>query len=228
MAGQLSLRDFLQVEVGQFEGEAQGLRRWNPRLKLGLVALAMAVNVLFARAWLSGALLALAGLGMLYSRFKLRHVLLFLLAPAWATLTLVIGMAFGFGETPWLHLGRFTLYEEGLWMGLNAGLRVATDVALAGLLMISTPFPDMLAALRFFGLPRVLCDTLSTMYRYVFLLFDEFEAMRNSARSRGGFHDFKGTMSSSGQIAAQIFMRSYDRAERVWQAMQARGGAHAD
>jgi cobalt ECF transporter T component CbiQ len=224
VAGQLSLRDFLQLEHSQFEGEAYGWRTWDARAKVAVTVLAMALNVLIARAELSAALLALAAAGMLWSRFRLRHVLLFLLAPGWATLTLIVGMAFGFGEHAWIRIGRFTFYTEGLWMGLNAGLRVATDVSWAGLLMISTPFPEMLAALRWFKVPKVLADTLSTMYRYVFLLYDEFESMRNAARARGGFSDFRGTMASSGQIAAQIFLRSYDRADRVWQAMQARGG----
>ena len=87
----------------------------------------MTLNVLFARAWLSGSLFALAAALMLYSRCPWKLILLFALAPAWATGVLVLGMAFGFGVTPWLHLGPFTLYAEGLAMGLNAGLRVATD-----------------------------------------------------------------------------------------------------
>jgi cobalt/nickel transport system permease protein len=224
VAGQLSLRDFLQLEMSQFDGEGHGWRLWDARLKILISIAAMALNVLFARAWLSAALLALAALGMIYSQFRFRHVLLFLLAPGWATLTLVIGMAFGFGQTELFHFGSLVFYREGLQMGLNAGLRVAADVAWAGLLMISTPFPAMLAALRSFGIPRVITDTLSGMYRYVFLLYDEFGAMKNAARSRGGFSSFRSSMASSGQIAAQIFLRSYDRAGRVWQAMQARGG----
>jgi cobalt/nickel transport system permease protein len=224
MSGQLSLRDFFQVERAQFEGVASGWSRWDARVKLGLTVLAMALNVLFAKAWLSGALFAMAALGMLYSRCSLRLILLFALAPLWATVFLVAGMAFGFGVHPWLHVGPFTLYEEGLDMGLNAGLRVVADVCWAGLLVITTPFSQMLSALRWFKVPGILVDTLSTMYRYIFLLYDEFMAMRNSARARGGFSRLGSTAGTSGQIAAQIFMRSYDRAGRVWQAMQARGG----
>jgi cobalt/nickel transport system permease protein len=90
--------------------------------------------------------------------------------------------------------------------------------------MITTPFKDLLDALRWCKVPKVLVDTLSYIYRYVFLLFDEFTAMRNSAKVRGGFADFYAAVSTSGQITAKVFLRSYDRAERVWQAIQARGG----
>jgi cobalt/nickel transport system permease protein len=224
MSGQLNLRDFLQVEASQFQGQAYGWRLWDARWKLGLTLLAMALNVLFARSWLSGSLLLIAIAFFIYSRSQWRHILLFLLAPAWATLFLMLGMAFGFGVQPLLHLGPLTLYQDGMRMGLSAGLRVAADVSWAGLLMITTPFPSLLEALRFFRLPDVLLETLSTMYRYVFLLSDEFGAMKASAKARGGFARFGSTASTSGLIAAQIFMRSYDRADRVWQAMRARGG----
>lgn len=113
-------------------------------------------------------------------------------------------------------------------MGLNAGLRVATDVAWAGVLVITTPFTAMLQALRWFKVPAVVVETLAYIYRYVFLLYDEFSSMRSSAQARGGFSRFKSTTSTSGLIAAQIFMRSYDRADRVWQAMRARGGESGD
>ena len=224
MSGQLSLRDFFQVEQSQYGSKAWGLRAWDPRLKIGLTFLAMVLNVFFARVWLSGALLALAALGMAVSRCGWKQVGLFVLAPFWATVALVVGMAFGFGQTELFRLGPAVFHLEGLMMGLNAGLRVAADVSLAGMLVITTPFGGMLEALRWYRVPAVVVDTLSYIYRYVFLLFDEYTSMRNSAKARGGFAGFKASTHSSGLIAAQVFLRSYDRAERVWQAIQARGG----
>jgi cobalt/nickel transport system permease protein len=227
MAGQLSLREFFQVEKSQFEGPAHGWRRWDGRVKVVLTLLAMTANVLFARAWLSGTLVGLAALGMLYSRCHWRHILLFLLAPGWAVLVLVLGMSLGFGVQPVYRMGPLTFYQEGIAMGLNAGLRVVADVAWAGLLVITTPFTDILRALRWMRLPEILVDTLSFMYRYTFLLFDEFSAMRNSAKARGGLADFRSTARTSGVIAGRIFLRSYDRADRIQMAMQARGAESA-
>jgi cobalt/nickel transport system permease protein len=227
MAGQLSLQDFFQVERAQYGGPAYGWRRWDGRLKVVLTLVAMAANVLFARVWLSGALLGLAALGMAYSRCHWKHILLFLLAPGWAVLVLVFGMSFGFGVQPLLRLGPLTLYREGIAMGLNAGLRVVADLAWAGLLVITTPFSDILRALRWMRVPEVLVDTLSFMYRYAFLLFDEFSAMRNSAKARGGLADFRSAARTSGVIAGRIFLRSYDRADRIQLAMQARGAERA-
>ena len=227
MAGQLSLQDFFQVEKAQYGGPAYGWRRWDARWKVVLTLLAMAANVLFARVWLSGTLLGLAALGMVYSRCHWKHILLFLLAPGWAVLVLVFGMSFGFGVQPVFRMGPLTLYREGIVMGLNAGLRVVADMAWAGLLVITTPFPDILRALRWMRVPEILVDTLSFMYRYAFLLFEEFSAMRNSAKARGGLADFRSTARTSGVIAGRIFLRSYDRADRIQLAMQARGAESA-
>lgn len=132
-------------------------------------------------------------------------------------------MAFGFGVHPIWSYGPIKLYQEGVAMGLNAGLRVATDVSWAGLLVFTTPFIEVLAALRWYRVPQIFIETLSYIYRYVFLLYDEFQAMKAAAQTRGGFAKASSSTTTSGLIAAQIFLRSYDRAERIWYAMRARG-----
>ena len=68
----------------------RGMYRWDPRLKLGLLAAAVALNVGLARLELS---LFLFGVGMamaLWSRIPARSFLLFFLAPLWATLMVLI------------------------------------------------------------------------------------------------------------------------------------------
>ncbi len=224
MSGQLNVHDFLEIEKSQFTGRARGWRRWDARPKVALAAAAMLSNSLWARARLSECLLGAALVLLAASRVSWKLLLLFLLAPAWAILALVVGYSMGFGHQAWFSLGPLHFTHDGMAMGLNAGLRVTTDVSWAGLLMLTTPFADTLQALRWFRVPAVLVDTLSFMYRYVFLLLDEFTAMKTSAKARGGFNGFSSTASTSGKIAANIFLRSYDRAERISQAMRARGG----
>jgi cobalt/nickel transport system permease protein len=71
--------------------------------------------------------------------------------------------------------------------------------------------------------PEVLVETLAFMYRYVFLLWDEFSAMRLAGRARGGYqHGWQGVI-TTGWIVAQVFLRAYDRALRISEAMKARG-----
>jgi cobalt/nickel transport system permease protein len=224
MSGYLSLADLLKAEQARAGRLCCGLRRLDARWKLALVVAAVLGNVVLLDYRLSLALLLAAWAGLAASRAPLRHIAWFVLAPLWATLPVVIGLALGLGQTPWLQFGQLTVYQEGLAQGGQAGLRVLADTAWAGLLFLTTPFTEILAALRWFRVPAVAADTLGFMYRYVFLLWEEFSAMRVSARARGGLWGWRREWQTTGTITAQVFLRAYDRAQRIQQAIQARGG----
>jgi cobalt ECF transporter T component CbiQ len=224
MAG-FNLADILKVEESQFKAHPRGFYRMDARFKLLLTGLAVGLNVALARMDLSMGLGLVAWGGMLLSRVPLNQMAWFLLAPLWATLGIMAGYSVGFGATAIAKIGPLTVYQEGVWQGLGVVARVMADMGWVGLLFLTTPFPRILDALRWLRVPGVLVDTLGFMYRYVFLLWDEFSAMHTSAKARGGMATTFGGMKSVGAIIAQIFLRAYDRAERIQQAVQARGGA---
>lgn len=201
-----------------------GLHCVDARLKLALVIAAVLINVVLLDCRLSLGLLLTGWTGMAVSRAPFRQMAWFVLAPMWATLPVVFGLAVGLGHTPLIKIGYLTVYYEGLAQGGQAGLRVLADTAWAGLLFLTTPFTEILAALRWFRVPVVVTDTLGFMYRYVFLLWEEFSAMRVSARARGGLLGWRREWRTTGVITAQVFLRAYDRAQRIQHAMQARGG----
>jgi cobalt/nickel transport system permease protein len=89
--------------------------------------------------------------------------------------------------------------------------------------MLTTPFVDILAALRWCRVPPVVVDTLGAMYRYIFVLFEEYKSMSASAKARGGYNGTVKGMTTAGMILGQGFMRALDRAQRIDQAMRARG-----
>lgn len=201
-----------------------GLRCMDARLKLALVVAAVLINVVLLDYRLSLGLLLTAWTGMAASRAPFRQMAWFVLAPVWATLPVVFGLAVGLGQTPLIKTGYLTVYHEGLAQGGQAALRVLADTSWAGLLFLTTPFTEILAALRWFRVPDVVVDTQGFMYRYVFLLWEEFHAMRVSASARGGLLGWRREWHTTGVITAQVFLRAYDRAQRIQQAVQARGG----
>jgi cobalt ECF transporter T component CbiQ len=228
MSGHLSLSSLLKVEDVALREEVHGLQAWDPRVKLLFTGAAVLLNVTLALPGVSAALLALALLGLLASRTPWRALLFFVLAPSWALLLVAVGFAVGFGHTPLWSLGPLTVYAEGLAQGGNAVLRVASEMSWMALLVLTTPFHDILGALRWFRVPEVLVSTLGFMYRYIFVLFGEFTAMRAAARVRGGFDGTRRGLETSGSLLAQIFFRAYDRSERIALAIQARGGELAE
>ncbi len=225
MSGCLSVEGLLKTEKAHLGRHRNSFSRLDARVKMVLVAAAVICNVSRPDYRLSLGLLLAAWGGMAAARVPFRQAIWFVLAPLWASLPVVVGLALGLGETPLLTLGRLSIYHEGLTQGGQAALRVLADTAWSGLLFLTTPFTDILSALRWFRIPVLVVDTLGFMYRYIFLLWAEFSAMRLSARARGGLLGWRREWRTTGAITAQVFMRTYDRAEQIQEAMQSRGGS---
>lgn len=216
------LRDFLDIEQRLFADEAAGWCKSCAGIKVFLSVAAIAVNVTVANLRLSIGLFIAAAILIIWSRVPWKHTAVFLLAPVWATLTVAAGYAIGFGATPLFHLGPVTVYEEGARMGAAAAARVACDVAWLAALFLTTPFTEVLDVLRRARVPTVLVDTLAFMYRYIFLIWDEFDRMRVAAKARGGMASRSRMIDTVSRIAAQIFLQAHDRAERIDISIRAR------
>lgn len=86
------------------------------------------------------------------------------------------------------------------------------------------PFDQLLLTLRRLGVPRTLVAMLAFMFRYSFVLWDELGKMRTARRARsfeGGGWLFRWKVSV--QLIGMLLIRAMDRAERVHEAMLARG-----
>lgn len=91
------------------------------------------------------------------------------------------------------------------------------------LLSSTTRLADLLKGLKQLKVPQVIVLILSFMYRYIFVLADEVMRMKQARDSRnfGGrrLHQLK----TIGNMIGMLFIRSYERGERVYAAMLARG-----
>jgi cobalt/nickel transport system permease protein len=114
--------------------------------------------------------------------------------------------------------------EHGLAAVALAILAKNSLALVATLLLVQvTPFRTLLVALRRLGVPATLVATLQFMYRYLFVLTEELERMLQARRAR--------TFRRSGRLdwglltglIGVLFLRSYERGERVHSAMLARG-----
>ena len=90
-------------------------------------------------------------------------------------------------------------------------------------LVSTTPFARLLGALRWMRVPGIFVDLLALTYRYLFVLVDEAMTMRRAAAARGYAPRWLGQAALIGSLAGSLFVRSYERAERVYGAMLLRG-----
>ena len=91
------------------------------------------------------------------------------------------------------------------------------------LLSNTTPFADLLVVLRRLRVPAVFVNTLAMMYRYIFILSDEMLRTLRARRSRTFARRSARSWTLLSSVLGQLFLRSAGRAERIYQAMIARG-----
>jgi cobalt/nickel transport system permease protein len=131
-----------------------------------------------------------------------------------------------------LELGPLTLAisAEGLSQFLTIAAKSWVSVQAALLLTYTTPFHDLVDGLRALRLPRIMVAIISFMYRYLAVVGDEASRLNRARASRsadagvgraGGTLRWRGAV--TGSMVGSLFLRSYERSERVYAAMQARG-----
>lgn len=87
----------------------------------------------------------------------------------------------------------------------------------------TTPFPEILHALRHARVPGAMLTTLALMVRYLPVLAEESQRMQRARASRTFSPRRRVAWGSLATIIGQLFIRSADRAERIYLAMCARG-----
>lgn len=105
---------------------------------------------------------------------------------------------------------------------LSIFVKCGLTVAAALLLIATTGMDSLAAALRMLRVPQVFVLQLLLTYRYISVLMEEVARMLRAygLRSPGQ----KGIQRSAwGSFAGQLILRTYDRAQRVYQAMCVRG-----
>jgi cobalt/nickel transport system permease protein len=91
------------------------------------------------------------------------------------------------------------------------------------LLTWTTPFEDMLHELRRLRFPLVMLTTLALMCRYLPVLREESRRMSRARSSRTFTTRRRVAWQNLALILGQLFIRTADRAERIYLAMCARG-----
>lgn len=201
------------------------VHRWDPRLKLvGLMGLIFAFSfvrdlrlvpaVLFATA----VLYATSRLPVSYLGTRLRY-------PGYFLLIAAVLLPLFTGTTELARIGPLAVREEGV---LALLLIVARFVAIltTGLVLFGTaPFLTSIRAMRALGVPSLLTDMALLAYRYLFEIGDELAVMERAMRLRGfrAHRLSRRALAVLSSLAGTLLVRSYERSERVYQAMVLRG-----
>ena len=169
---------------------------------------------------------------MLALPFALAALPVLFTVPGPALLTIPIG--------PW----GLTITGPGLERFVSILLKSCISVQMAIVLAASTSFPELLIAMRAIRIPRLLVAVFGLMWRYLFVLADETLRLLRARSARSGLlsksneslaADENGRSAGkiggsiawrarvTGGMAGSLFLRSFERSDRIYAAMAARG-----
>ena len=197
--------------VNHHHGQPDSLvHRLSATLKLGVALVIIVATVLAPiqwRAWFIGVamlLLLTAGLSRLPLFFLFRRLLV--LSP------FVLGVVLVNAFQP---AGR----DRWLAVAIKSVLCLLTVILISN----TTPFSQILRVLKSIRVPALLITTLALMHRYLFVLMDESERMRRARASRTFTRGRRFHWNTLATVVGQLFIRASERAERIYDAMCARG-----
>ena len=124
----------------------------------------------------------------------------------------------------------FTITDAGLLRFVSIVVRSWLSVQMAILLVAVTEFPKIVHALNHLRVPTIITVIISFLYRYLFVLADEVLRLLRARQARSAAVAGKSAGGSvlwrariAGHMAGQLFLRSYERSDRIYNAMLSRG-----
>ncbi len=126
---------------------------------------------------------------------------------------------------PRIDVAGVSLSQPGLLGAWNLLAKGTLGVAASSILAATTAPRDLLAGLQRLRLPALLVEILTFMIRYAEVVRGELGRMRIARESRGFRARHLGHLPVLARSAGALFVRSYERGERVHVAMLSRGYA---
>lgn len=215
--------------LDQYSGGDSLIHRLDPRTKF-IVCLAFIITAVMTpeSSWLSYAILFVFIIILLIvSRVPLLHVLRRSLVIFPFVLFIAIFIPFftqgEIAVSYKIWLWQVSVTYNGLFILVNVLIRSFLSILSLVLLTSTTKFNDLLSGLKKLGVPGLMISILAFMYRYLFVLIDEVMRMSQARDSRNFGNNGLRQIRTAGNMIGTLFIRSYERGERVYAAMLARG-----
>lgn len=163
------------------------------------------------------------GIVLLLSRVSLGELLRRVAIESVFLGSVLLGTLFREGGTILWQWGWLRITSEGLMVLGSVGFKAWLCLVMLNLLVLTTAVPDLLQALTTLKMPPLLVAILASMYRYIGVLMDEFSTMRRAALSRNLMNRQRHQRLVFGNMIGVLFIRTYERGDRIHQAMVSRG-----
>lgn len=114
-------------------------------------------------------------------------------------------------------------FSKGSEAAAAAFLKAFLSVLSVIILVSTTRFSYLLKGLEGLKLPMIMVSMISFIYRYLFIIADEYGHIKIARDSRSFGGNKRWQWKTIGHSVGTLFLHSYERGERVYAAMVARG-----
>lgn len=212
-----------------YYASVSGLKDVSPGLKGGLAAGTLFICLL-ANRWEISFLIfvSMAGLSILAGKISPGNYGALLKIPLSFLILGTAALVIGFSPVPYgsyyLPVGKGCLYltREGLFLAFGLVLKALACLGTMYMLVLSTPASQLIRTLRAIGIPKMLLELMTMIYRFIFIITATHAEMKQAARSRLGYWGFGASCRSFGNTAANLFFISLKKAGACYDALTAR------
>ncbi len=113
--------------------------------------------------------------------------------------------------------------DIGMVKTLLIMLRAFGAVTAMYMITLSTSSVEIISSMRKIYTPNIIVELMYMIYRFIFILMDIQNNMKNAASSRLGYIDLKTSGRSFGMIGSNLMIVAMKRANTYYDAMEARG-----
>ena len=211
-------------EIDRYSSLDSPMHRFDPRAKIIAFLILIFAVVLVQNPKLAFIALIGSTLFLLASKLPFRFVLRHIKWVSFFIIPFTVIMAFTVPGTEIFNFHGLKMTYEGLEYGLLVGLRAYSAVILILPMIATTRFDVTIKALDKLRMPNMLVQMFMFTYRYIFVFVVEFQRTWRAMAARG----FKiktnlYALRTIGKALGTLFVRSYERGERVYQALRSRG-----
>lgn len=199
------------------------VHRMAPQTKL-VSALVMVASVAITprRAiWAFLVFVFLLGVVVVVARIPVRFLLTRLLAVAPFVVFALFIPFVATGES--VEIVGIDVSVEGMWGAWNILVKALLGAGISIVLTATTEVPDIIRGMGVLHVPALFTSIATFMIRYLELVSDELRRMRVAMTARGYDPRWLSQARPIATSAGALFVRSYERGERVHAAMLARG-----
>ncbi|MBN1872032.1 MAG: cobalt ECF transporter T component CbiQ [Candidatus Omnitrophica bacterium] len=211
-------------EIDKYSNLNSFFHSWDPRVKIISFSILIIVIALLPNITPAAIAFLMASVLLILSKIPVIFVLKQLRWVFFIIFFFLIVMPFTVPGDAMLRLGLLTASQKGFDLAVLIALRAVSMVIIIFPMFGTSEFHRSLKALQKLKVPNKIIQMIMFAYRYIFVFLEMLSRMLTAARARlFNRRTDMFTLRTIGNLTGMLFVRGYEKTERIYQAMQSRG-----